>query len=394
MAQEMAKAIILTPYKPKPASSIPQRDWMYGTHLIRGFVSARFAPGATGKTSLALVEALAMVTGKPLLGIAPKRPLNVFVWNGEDPLEEVERRFEAVRLHYGIAEHEMHGKLFLMSGRDVEIKTAIMTAGGRGLRILEPVIAAITAQFKANAIDAAIIDPFVSSHSVNENDNTQIDAVVKKWGKVARDANCAIDLVHHMRKSPTGAVKSIEDGRGASALKDAARDAQLLLKMTPDEASQALIDEEEAWRYFRIADGKANMAPPAGSKTSWYRLASVSLGNGPDGGPGDSVGVVTTYKPNGPFEGVAGVAVDRMFAGMRGNTSWRYSSQSKEGWFGDYVAACLDLDTEGGEGKLNRKRINQMIAAWLKSGAIKKVMAEDEKRNERPMIVLGNWFDA
>ncbi len=33
-----------------------------------------------------------MATGKPLLGVTPKTRNRVWYWNGEDPLEETERR--------------------------------------------------------------------------------------------------------------------------------------------------------------------------------------------------------------------------------------------------------------------------------------------------------------
>jgi RecA-family ATPase len=50
------------------------RDWIYGKHLLRGIVSMTIASGAVGKTSLKIVEALALATGRNLLGHdVPKR---------------------------------------------------------------------------------------------------------------------------------------------------------------------------------------------------------------------------------------------------------------------------------------------------------------------------------
>lgn len=48
------------------------------------------------------------------------------------------------------------------------------------------------------------VDPFVSSHAVNENGNNAIDAVVKTWARIAKECNCAVDLVHHSRKAAAG----------------------------------------------------------------------------------------------------------------------------------------------------------------------------------------------
>ena len=46
---------------------IPHRQWLYGTDLIRGFVTLMVAPGGTGKSSLILPMALALTTNRKLL---------------------------------------------------------------------------------------------------------------------------------------------------------------------------------------------------------------------------------------------------------------------------------------------------------------------------------------
>src|SRR5262249_34248728 len=76
--KKQASAISPKPFQWVDPQSIPPRPWLYGKLLIRKQVSADFAPGGTGKTSHSIVEALAMVSGKPLLGIAPIEPLKVW----------------------------------------------------------------------------------------------------------------------------------------------------------------------------------------------------------------------------------------------------------------------------------------------------------------------------
>ena len=48
-----------------------------------------------------------MATGRNLLGHSVKRRMRVWYWNGEDPLEEVERRVAAILLHYDIRPKEL-----------------------------------------------------------------------------------------------------------------------------------------------------------------------------------------------------------------------------------------------------------------------------------------------
>ena len=77
-----------TPYDPIDPASIPARRWIYGQHYIRSNVSVLASAGGVGKTSMQIVEALAICTGRPLLGETVHEPCNVWIINLEDPLEE------------------------------------------------------------------------------------------------------------------------------------------------------------------------------------------------------------------------------------------------------------------------------------------------------------------
>ena len=59
-------------FTPVDIRSLPPRRWLYGRHYQRGVVSATVAPGGTGKTSLVMVDAVAMATGRNLLGSSPR----------------------------------------------------------------------------------------------------------------------------------------------------------------------------------------------------------------------------------------------------------------------------------------------------------------------------------
>lgn len=384
-AQIMAAKIKLVAYTMQDPATLPTREFVYGTHLARKYLSAAVATGATGKTSLKLVEALAMITGKALLGVKPAAgPLNVFFWGGEDPLEEVKRKFEAGRFHYGVTPEDITGKLYLHSGRDMEIRTAISVRGGRGFEIARPVVDALISEFQAGKVDAGIIDPFVSSHSVTENDNNAIDAVAKEWGRIADVCNCAIDLIHHLRKVGDG-EQTIQDARGASSLIDATRAAELLVKGSKDELGQLGIEPTDYWRYFRVADGKCNLAPPT-PKSTWYKLVSIDLGNGKNGARGDNVGVVTRWEKPGMFDEFTLATLDILMRKIR-DTDYRTSTQSP-GWAGKAVGEVLDIDADSKAGK---ERIKTMLSAWMKSGALKKEVRQDRTRQDREYVVLGNW---
>ena len=57
-----------TPFKAFDPRTLPTRRFMLGRHYIRKFVSGTFSAGGLGKSSLTLVEAISIATGRDLLG--------------------------------------------------------------------------------------------------------------------------------------------------------------------------------------------------------------------------------------------------------------------------------------------------------------------------------------
>ncbi|WP_425906804.1 helicase RepA family protein [Nitrobacter sp. TKz-YC02] len=363
-----------------PATITP-RQWIYGHHLIRKYVAATIAPGGVGKSTLTIGDAVAMASGKPLLGLKPHGPLRVWLWNGEDPREEIERRVVAACLHHDIEPSEIAGRLFLDSGRDVPIR--IGETGANGPKVAMPVIDALIAAIRDRRIDVLIIDPFVSVHSMPENDNGAMDAAVKAFALVADRTGCAIDLVHHSRKL-NGVDADIDAARGGSAIAGAVRSARALNVMSAEAANTLDIPESERRSFVRIDDAKANLAPPSAAK--WFKLASEALGNGTADRPEDFVAVAAAWKPPDALDGMT---ADKLLTVQRAlhEQCFRENAQAID-WAGHAIGKVLAIDSYGDAGK---KRIKKMIAVWIKSGALKVVPIEDIQRRPRPCIEVGEW---
>jgi hypothetical protein len=158
------------------------------------------------------------------------------------------------------------------------------------LQIDHRLIKHITEAIGDNKIDTGAFDPLVTLHGVAENNPGQMDRVVRIFAGISDNQNCSIDLSHHTRKPPPGAVEDygIDDMRGAGATKDAMRLVRILNVMGPKEADAAGIMDLERPSYFRIDRGKANYLAPAKSAT-WRKFINVDLPNG------DAVGVVTPW---------------------------------------------------------------------------------------------------
>jgi RecA-family ATPase len=376
-----AAAIGASPWNLPDASSIPPRAWLYGHHYIRKFVTVTISPGGVGKTSLGMVEALSMATGRDLLGEHVHKRSRVWIWNGEDPQEELDRRLAAACRHYGISAADIHGWLFVDSGRRMPLITATQTKDGA--RIAVPVVEALCKEIAANQIDVMIVDPFVSSHAISENDNMAMDAVVKQtWATIADRTNCSVDLVHHAKKLG-GQEVNAESARGGVALIGAARAARVLNPMSAEEANNANVENRHL--HFRTTDAKANLAPRS-DKSDWYQMVGHDLGNATAERPSDHIGVCTPWRwPNA----MADVRVSDLLAVQKviNAGSYKDSVQAKN-WAGHAVAEAMGFDLEDGKEKAKAK---QCLAEWKKSGALRVEQKEDENRRQRPFVVVGEW---
>lgn len=359
---EDERPIVARPAKMLDPRAIPPRPWIYGTYLLRGFVSVLVAAGGVGKSMFAMSTALSCTLGKPLLGHYVHTRTNAWIFNLEDPMEEMDRRLAACRLYHSIDDADLDGALFMNSGRDDPL--CIGKVGPDGVSIVYPHKAAIIAQARERGVGVIIVDPFIKSHRLDENRNGDMDAAVTAWAEIASEANCAVLLVHHVRKGP---VVDIEAARGGKSLIDGARVGLVMSAMGKEEAESLDISDEDRGRYVRLDDGKANMAPKAAS-ASWFEIKMQPLGNGtPDYPSGDNVGVIVPWMPPSPFEGLSleacNAALDRIAAGF---PDGRLYSPNKRGRNNTRWAGNVLIDDFG----IEEGAAARIITAWLKNGVL------------------------
>jgi hypothetical protein len=376
-----------TPARLPDPRSIPTRQWLYKPHYVRQIVSATVSTGGIGKSTLVIAEALAMASGKALHGTAPCGKLKVWYWNGEDPTLELERRVAAAMKHYSIAADDAAGGLFIDSGRATPIAIAI--DDGRGVKVDSQLIREMTQTIATNKIDVLIIDPFISSHRVKENDNVGIERVVKSLAGVAEATDCSIMVVHHTRK--TGDALTVDDARGASALIDAVRTARVLNTMSEHDADLANVDEAERRLHFRSDNGKTNLTRPA-ERADWFKLESVDLENNASNSiedDSDKIGVATAWLfPE--VEEVTATNADVVCAQdkIRSDGPWRRDQQSEsEPWVGVAIAETLGVDLRR---KAIKRAVARMVKDWIRAGLLKSVTRPDARRKPRSYVEAGN----
>lgn len=367
---------------PDPAT-IPPREWLYGSRLVRRFVSVLAAPGGAGKSALALGQAVALATGRPILGETVHHSVPVWVMDLEDPAEELNRRLAAcLRLH-ALDEGAVRGRLYLHSGRERRVTIAAL---GEGSAIAYPDRDAVAEAALRRGIGLIVVDPFVKSHGLDENSNPHMDAAATAWAEVAERTGAAVLLVHHVRKLGGGPL-DVEAARGAKALTDAARSAAVLSRMTEEEGERLGISPPDRWRFVRLDDAKANLAPLP-EQARWFRLTGVPLGNATPLYPaGDAVVAVAPWTPPSPFAGLSAAdanrALDVIAAGPAPGllyTAHRRGAENSDRWAGR-VLEGFGL-AEGVAGRV--------IAQWLKSGLLRETAYRDpaQRRERRGLIVV------
>ncbi len=385
-AEAPARVITFTPYVWQDPATLKPRRWLYGKHYVRKFLSTTIGAGGGGKSSLALVESVAMATGINLLDVPVPDRLRVAYW-GEDPEDEINRRVGAILKHFKITREQIEGWLFVDSFRNLPLTIATLEKGG----MIFPDADAVTAALIAQGIDVLILDPFVKTHGVSENDNGAIERVARKLNDIAEAADCSIEAPQHIRKASNfgRSEVTVDDGRGAGSLKDAARCVRVMNRMTTAEAPAAQVKEKDRKRYFRVDDdGKANMTAPAEAAT-WFKLISVPLENdvAHPGANGDEICVVTSWQLPGVFAGLPPDSLARVQAQID-SADWGYDQRSGD-WAGKAIAAALDLDLSD---EVQKERVKGLLQAWKASGALKVLQKPSltTRGRDRDAVVVGN----
>jgi hypothetical protein len=358
--------------------TLERDDWLYGKHLLRGTVSGTAAFGGTGKSAKAIAEALAMASGRALLGVVPPRPLRVLLINLEDDRVRMNKRIAAAMKFYNLKPAVIGGRFTVIASGEYQLKIATQERAG----VTVPDEAAIAALIKLitdQQFDVVSIDPLRRTHRVNENDNTAIGEVVECYGRLAAAARCAVHLYHHTRKSGGGEV-SIESARGAIAFVDTCRSVNIMETMTKEQARGAGIEEQRHRFYFRTYNGKANFAPPV-NQSDWFEFQSVRLDNAFPFG--DDVVVVSSWThPGSKMIELPPETIKAIRAAVGAEPRWKEHVLANM-WVGKAIAPLIGLDVEA-----QKEQIKGVIGKLIGQDALTRLVARDPGRREEKMFVV------
>ena len=371
------KAFDFKPWGHRDLAAIPYPEFVYSDFYARGYTSLTLAPPKVGKSMLGLAEAIDMATGRGILTGQERDPLRVVYYNAEDDQNVLDSRVAALLTKYDIEQDEIAKTLFPVSG--VEHDDFFMISGQDGI-INEPLFVSLEKFIIEQNADVLIFDPLQDlSHSPETNEVFRF--LGQRLRRLASVTGVALGLIHHTRKIAPGAVATIDDGRGGSALRGTARFNRLLISMTEDEAAKAGVENHR--HFMRIGDMESNLAPPSSDVNRWFQKVSVVIPNG------HSVGAIEPWEWPDAFSGVSvhdARKVQVAVAAMEDEPPLE-SNRSPQRWIGVVVADVLGLDLED---KAVKARVGVMVKTWIKTGVLEVVEIRDSRAGrDRRAVICG-----
>jgi hypothetical protein len=354
----------------------PPRGWLLGNTFCRTFLSSIIGAGGSGKTALRYAQALSLATGRKLTDEHIFQRCRVLIVSLEDDANKLRRRIRAARLHYNIPLSELDGWLFLAAPGKKAGK--LMITNERGRVVQGDLGGNIEAVVIKRSIDLVMLDPFVKTHSVEENLNSAIDDVAQQLTDLATKHNIAVDTPHHVSKGQM-APGEADRGRGASAHNNAARLVYTVMPMSTEEAQAFGISPEDRRDYIRVDSGKVNITKSSRS-AKWYHLISVKLDNATELYPsGDEVQTIEPWEPPKTWVDVSDDDIDRVLANINTGLSDGnlYSNASRATTRAAWkVVQNIKKDK-------SEAQCREIIRTWIKNGVLVKTEYENPKNRNK-----------
>lgn len=239
--------------------------------LARGTVGNVVATGGTGKTFLMLATALAVGVGRDvgeIWGSDPTQGAVAFL-SIEDPEPELRRRLWVLRgLLSADEQQSARASVHVLPGAGKRLALAQLAGKGGGDLKTTPWFEAFSRQVIDLRPRLIVVDTLNRLlNGVSENDGSVMGWVVSQLEELARVADCAVVLCHHVSKAALGSGNAGEAhaARGSSVIADNARwqvNLSVPAKDGPYKDLVADMEDEERRRHVRLEFSKLNYGPP------------------------------------------------------------------------------------------------------------------------------------
>lgn len=271
----------------------PPRPWAYGNFLMYQAVTGVAAPPGVGKTTFSFQLGIAFAldmnfgTWAPAVGGGG----TVWLYNGEEPKDELKRRFIAACAEMGVQEAQVYRRFAFNSGLNQRLNFLSIDARS-GEITRSPDVDIIKQNIIEHGFKLFIIDPLIEFHNVKE-DTEGFHAMGAILREIAHDCDCSVLFFHHTPKASNSdnAAGDMNALRGGGPIVGVARFVGTMFNMTAKDAEEYGVPIKERYRYVRFDDAKANMTL-VGNVPQWWAKLGISIDNATGLRPADTIGVL------------------------------------------------------------------------------------------------------
>lgn len=224
---------VLTHPAPPPA-------FVWDGYLPRGVVALFGAHGGTGKSTIALMLAVATVTGRPLFGVPTEQSPAVFV-SLEDGAGIVRHRLAGICRSWGIDPLALRA-LHIVDGTE---NPELFAADQRSAGEVTSTYVELTRLVQSTGAGLVVVDNASDSFGGDEINRRQVRAFMRSLGQIARLTDCAVCLLAHVDKG-TSRSKRAEGGEGYSGSTAWHNSARSRLFMTRDESGLLTLEHQKS----------------------------------------------------------------------------------------------------------------------------------------------------
>jgi RecA-family ATPase len=172
---------------------VPEREW-----IVRDWIPAK-APtllsgdGAVGKSTLALQLGTARALDRDWIGTAPA-PGRTLYLSAEDEADELHRRLDAIRIHYGATFTDMADlQLVDLVGENAVLGEISKT----GIIHATPIFEAVVSIIEKTQVDLVVVDALADAFAGDENNRSQARQFIGMLKRPARHYGCAFLCLAH-----------------------------------------------------------------------------------------------------------------------------------------------------------------------------------------------------
>lgn len=255
------------------------REWAVDRFAPTGKVTVLAGPGGVSKSMFMLHLLLYASTGRSWAGFSMDEPVRSLYVSYEDDLPELHKRIHTLASALRSEDSGTFDLLYDVNGsiqRNIRMFAADSEAASWLLltkpdRFGQPTrserVEWLIGYLRSRHIKLLCLDPAVYTHQLEENSVADMASYMQMLTHIAKTAECAVVVLHHMHKAAGWAsLDEINQGslRGASSFADNARSVGVLVSMPikDAEAYGLPIDTTTSSRYAVLKHVKHNYSAP------------------------------------------------------------------------------------------------------------------------------------